>query len=159
MLLSGADITLGQHERCYLLAIPPTKHPCQAGPTRWRAFRHRREPTSETTIDYPQQVPPESPQSDNPGSYPSWLLVFVHASKTHCQIINHHQAVYPASFSRRIEEAKVSTAVLTKRWTQAWAEGALQRNDKRHSRDETAQSTIRLSPHCPTDQHGIRFGT
>ena len=34
MLLSGADITLGQHERCHLLAIPPTKHPGQAGSTR-----------------------------------------------------------------------------------------------------------------------------
>jgi len=125
LLLSGADITLGQHERCYLLAIPPTKHPGQAGPARWRAFRHRREPTFETTIDYLQQVPPESPKSDNPGSYPPRLLVFAHASKTHCQIINHHQAIYPAVIPQCSEETKVSSALFTRRRQEARAKGAI----------------------------------
>ena len=132
MPLSPADINLGKHERRHLPAFRPTHRPGVASSTRWRSYSDRREPTSETTIDYPQQVPPESPQSDNPGSYPPWLLVFVHASKTHCQIINHHQAIYPALFPRCIEEAKVLSALFSSWRQEARPEGTITGSHQRY---------------------------
>ena len=65
---SRVDITLGQHERCHLLAVPPTTHPVQAGQARRWSLCHRRKPTSKTATHHPQQITPKSAQSSHPRS-------------------------------------------------------------------------------------------
>ena len=135
--LSSSDITLGQHERCHLPSISPSNHTGQAGQTRWRPFCHRGEPNSEAATDHPQQVSPKSAQSHHPRPHIPRILVPIHASKTHRQNRNHHQAVDSTFISQCTDETEIPPAVFTPWRAQARSKGTIQNNHQCHCRDET----------------------
>lgn len=71
------------------------------------------------------------------------------------QIGHYHQTIHFAPLSMRTEEAKVSAAVLTRWWTQNWAQVATQRNYRCRRRDETAEPTNWLPLNFSANQPGL----
>jgi len=104
--LSLADITLGKHERRHLPAFRPAHHRGKAATTRWKPYSDRRESTFKTATHHSQQVPPESTESNHPGSHRPGISIAITEPSTPGQNSNHHQASHPAVIPQCNEETQ-----------------------------------------------------
>jgi hypothetical protein len=96
-------------------------------------------------------------QPNHAGSHRPWLPITIPEPTATGQVSNHHQAIHPASFPQRTKKTKISSAVFYSRRQEARAKGPLKGSHQLYRRNETAQSSLRLSSHSATDQSGVRI--
>ena len=88
--------------------------------------------------------------------YPCRFVYSFHSPGTLSSLGHRSEAFHSAASPRLATEAEVPDVVLAQERASAWAERTKQRHHRRSRGNETAQSDLGLSPHCPADRASIR---
>src|SRR5262245_7904125 len=90
------------------------------------------------------------------GSDHHWFVHPVHAPVPHLAFCHCCEIFYSAVFPQPAEETQVPHVGLTAARSSAWTKGTGERTHRRRCRNETAESSVGLSPNCPADRLGFR---